>query len=153
MKTQISKKAVSVFITAIFLGIGTLSFAAQTETDKTTNQDLEVKVTDTVQTLKKYTAEQRKEAVKQAKEALDDLDAQIGRLESELNKKWDQMDQTARNKTMDALTTLRKQRNAVAEWYGALKHSSSKAWEEVKQGFVKSYQDLRDAFKKARRAF
>lgn len=153
MKTQKSRKAFSLFIAAIFMGIGTFSFAAPTETDKATTQDLKEKVTDTVRTFKKYSIEQRKEAVKKAKDVLGDLDAQIERLESELNKKWDQMDQAARKKTMDALTAVRKQRNAVAEWYGALKHSSSKAWEEVKQGFVKSYQDLRDAFKKAQRGF
>jgi hypothetical protein len=153
VKTQKSRKVISMLIAAIFLGIGTFSFAGQTETDKATSQDLKEKVTDTVRAFKRYSVEQRKEAVKKAKAVLGDLDAQIERLESELNKKWDQMDQAARKKTMDALTALRKQRNTVAEWYGALKHSSSKAWEEVKQGFVKSYQDLRDAFKKAQRDF
>ncbi|OGP51136.1 MAG: hypothetical protein A2Y79_03335 [Deltaproteobacteria bacterium RBG_13_43_22] len=153
MKTQKSRKAISMLIMAIFLGMGTFSYADQTEADKTKPEDLKEKATETFQAFKKFTTAQRNEAVKKAKDALDDLDAQIDHLESELNKKWDQMDQTARKKTTDALTTLRKQRNVVAEWYGGLKQSSGKAWEEVKQAFVKSYQDLRDAFMKARGAF
>ena len=153
MKTQKSRRAISVFITLIFLGMGTFSLAAQTEPDKATTQDLKEKMTETVQVFKKYSAAQRDEAVKKAKEVLEDLDAQIDRLEKDFNKKQDQMDQQARQKTQEALTALRKQRNAVAEWYGGLKQSSGKAWEEVKRGFIKSYQDLREAFQKTRGAF
>jgi hypothetical protein len=74
-------------------------------------------------------------------------------MESRLNKEWDQMDQSARNKAINTLTALRKQRNEVAEWYGGLKHGSRNAWEEVKKGFLKSYQDLRDAFDRAHSQF
>jgi hypothetical protein len=50
-------------------------------------------------------------------------------------------------------SALRKQRNEVAEWYGGLKHSASNAWEDVKKGFLKSYQALRDTFDKAHSEF
>ena len=63
------------------------------------------------------------------------------------------MDQLARQKSMTALTTLRKQRNEIAEWYGGLKHSSSNAWEDVKKGFLKSYQVLRETFDKVQSEF
>jgi hypothetical protein len=63
------------------------------------------------------------------------------------------MDQSAREKAMATLSTLRKQRNEVAEWYGGLKHSASNAWEDVKKGFLKSYQELQDTFDKAHSEF
>jgi hypothetical protein len=63
------------------------------------------------------------------------------------------MDQAARTKAQQTLTALRKHRTDVAEWYGGLKHSSNKAWEDVKAGFLKSYHELRDAFDKAAKEF
>lgn len=63
------------------------------------------------------------------------------------------MDQAARQKMAATLTALRKQRNETAEWYGGLKHSSGNAWEDVKTGFLKRYEDLPDTFQKARSEF
>jgi hypothetical protein len=153
MKTQKSRKAFLVFITAVFFAMGSLSFAAQTSTNETGAKDVKEKVTEAVQAIEKYSVNQRDEAVKKAKAVLDDLDARIDSLESQLNKKWGQMDQSAREKARASLKALRKQRNEVAEWYGGLKHSSSNAWEDVKKGFLNSYEELRDTFDKVRGEF
>jgi hypothetical protein len=152
MKIKIRRLGRSVFLAVIFFWIAGFPFAVQSASDKTSKNDLKGKAKETLQTFKNFSIEQREEAIKKAKQILEDLDTQIDRLESGLSKKWDQMDQAARKKSTEILKNLRKQRNAVAEWYGGLKHSSGKAWEEVKQGFIKSYQDLRDAFKRAQKA-
>jgi hypothetical protein len=152
MKIKIGRLGRSVFFAVIFFWITAVAFTVQSASDKTTEKDLKGKTTETLQTLKNYSSEQREEAIKKAKQILEDLDAQIDRLEFDFAKKWDQMDQAARKKSTEILKNLRKQRNALAEWYGGLKHSSGKAWEKVKQGFIKSYQDLRDAFKRAEKA-
>jgi len=149
MKTQELRKATLLFITAAFFAIGSVSFAAQTPADKTTTKEVKQKVAEAAEAIKNYSVDQRDEAVKKAKVALDDLDARIDRMESQLNKKWDQMDQTTRKKARATLTALRKQRSELAEWYGGLKHSSSNAWEDVKKGFLNSYRELREAFDKA----
>src|SRR5882762_7446781 len=52
-----------------------------------------------------------------------------------------------------ALDELRRERNEAAEWYGGLKHSSAESWEQVKTGFVKSYEVLKESFAKARKGF
>jgi chromosome segregation ATPase len=149
MKTQKLGKTTLFFITAIFLTVGSVSFAAQTPADKTTTKEVKEKVAEAAEAIKNYSVDQRDEAVKKAKVALDDLDARIDRLESRLNKKWDKMDQTTRKQARAKLTALREQRKELAEWYGGLKHSSSNAWEDVKNGFLNSYRELRDAFDKA----
>jgi hypothetical protein len=95
--------------------------------------------------------EQRDEAIKKAKTALDDLDARIRRMERKLDGEWERMDQGARKKARATLDTLRRERNEAAEWYGGLKHSSAESWEQVKAGFVKSYEVLRQSFAKARK--
>jgi len=153
MKTQELKKAGLFFITAVFLAVGSVSFAAQTSAEKTTTKEVKDKVAEAAEAIKNYSVDQRDEAVKKAKVALDDLDARIDRMESRLNKKWDQMDQTTRKKARATLTALRKQRSDLAEWYGGLKHSSSNAWEDVKKGFFNSYRELREAFDKAHSQF
>ena len=153
MKTQELRKTSLMFITVIFFAIGSVSFAAQTSTHETSTKDVKEKVADAAQSIKDYSVNQRDEAVKKTKDALDDLDVRIDRMESQLNKKWHQMDQSSRKKSRDTLTALRKKRNEVAEWYGGLKHSSSNAWEDVKKGFLKSYRELRDSFDKAHSEF
>ena len=153
MQTKKLRKANLVFITAVFFAMASISFAAQTSTDQTTTQEVKQKVAEAAEAIKNYSVAQRDEALKKAKTVLDDLDARIDRMQSRLNEKWDQMDQVAREKAMDTLTTLRKQRNQIAEWYGGLKHSSSKAWEDVKEGFLKSYRAMREAFDKAQSEF
>ena len=153
MKAKKLREAVLVFITAVLFSIGAVSFASQMSAQKTTGKDVKEKMAEAAQAIKNYSVDQRDEAVKKARAVLDDLDARIDHMQSQLNKKWDQMDQSARKKAAATLTALRKQRNEVAEWYGGLKHSSNNAWEDVKNGFLKSYQALQDAFDRAQNEF
>ena len=153
MKAKSLKKANQVFITVLFFAIAAVSFAAQPAVDKTTSKEVKEKVVEAAEAIKSYSIDQRDEALKKAKAALEDLDARIDPMQAQLNEKWGQMDQMARQKSMDTLTALRKQRNEAAEWYGGLKHSSGNAWEDVKRGFLKSYHDLQETFQKARSDF
>src|SRR5712691_8953638 len=141
------------------LGLGALlaaspvSLAAEAPGAKTTAKDLSRKAGETGRALKDYTVAQRDEALKQAKAALDDVDARIRRMERKLDNEWDKMDQAARRRSRAALNALRRERGELAEWYGGLKHSSAESWEQVKAGFVKSYEVLRQSFAKARKEF
>src|SRR6266571_2854965 len=130
-----------------------LSFAAEASGGKTSAKDVSKKAGVTGRAIKDYTVAQRDEALKQAKAALDDVDARIRRMERKLDNEWDKMDQTARKKSRSALNALRRERGELAEWYGGLKHSSAESWEQVKAGFVKSYEVLKESFAKARKGF
>jgi len=153
MKIRLSAFPLRGLALGALLAISPLSFAAETSSGKATAKDVSRKVDETGQTIKNYTVAQRDEAIKQAKAALDDLDARIGRMERKLDREWDRMDQDARKKARATLAALRKERNEAAEWYGGLKHSSAEAWEQVKAGFVKSYEALKQSFTKARKEF
>jgi len=122
---------------------------APTALPKTTASEIKQDMVQTVQAIKNYTAEQKDQAVKKAREALDGLDARIDRMEIQLEKKWNRMSQAAHQKATATMKALRKERTQAAEWYGGLKHSSAAAWEEVKGGFLKSYEALQDAVGKA----
>lgn len=104
---------------------------------------------DTVEALKGYTAAQRDAAVARAKQTLDAMDTRIEQLESRIRQQRDKLTGSASETQEATLRALRTQRNEVAEWYGAMKHSSASAWDTVKQGFIDSYGVLSDSFSKA----
>ena len=128
-----------------------LCVAPDTPGGKATAKDVSRKADETSRAIKGYTVAQRDEAVTQAKAALDDVDGRIRRMERKLDGEWDKMDGAARKKSRAALNALRRERGELAEWYGGLKHSSAESWEQVKAGFVKSYEVLRKSFAKARK--
>jgi hypothetical protein len=149
-KAFIAGTAVSVFI----LVFAWIAFATETKSaDKTTSKDVKQETMEAVQAIKSYSIEQRDRAVKEANQVMKDLDARIDRAQADIQKKWDQMDQAAREKANDTLKALRAQRNELSEWYGGLKHSSASAWDHVKDGFAEGYESLTTAFDKAEKEF
>ena len=153
MTIRISAVSLRALVLGALLTVSPLSFTAETTGSKTTAKDVSRKVDETGQAIKEYTVAQRDEAIKKAKTALDDLDVRIGRMERKLDNEWDRMDKAARKKTRATLNALRRERNEAAEWYGGLKHSSAESWEQVKAGFVKSYEVLKESFTNARIGF
>jgi len=129
-----------------------LTFAAEPADGKATAKDISKKAGDTASAIGKYTIQQRDEALKSAKAALDEADARMRSLERKLEREWDQMDQAARKKARAAMSELRKERDEAAEWYGGLKHSSAESWEDVKTGFVTSYERLKASVARAGKA-
>jgi len=135
---------------ATLLVASPLSLGADTPATKTTAKDVSRKAEDAAHAVGKYTIQQRDDALKAAKSALDDADARLQALDRKLEHEWGQMDQAARKKARAAQDGLRKERTEVAEWYGKLERSSAESWDEVKSGFVKSYDKLAASFTRAR---
>jgi hypothetical protein len=154
MRADRLREVILVFVLASALAlvavpVATAQTGAPPGPQQTTTSQIKQDVAETVQAIKNYSAAQKDEAVKKAQEALDGLDARIDRMQAQLDKKWNGMSQAAHREARTTMEALRKERTQAAEWYGGLKHSSAAAWEEVKGGFVKSYQALRDAVGKA----
>ena len=103
-----------------------------------------------VEALREVSAERRDEAVAAARRAADDLDRQMERLQRQMDEGWDRMSEVTRARSRASMADLRQRRNALAEWLGGMRHGSSAAWSEVRSGFVKSYQELAEAMRKAR---
>jgi hypothetical protein len=131
----------------VFSSTATLLPASQQK--EATATDVKEETSEAFETLKNYTVVQRDEAIAAAKNQLDRLDAKIEALQSDLNEDWQDMSKAAQQKKQATLKTLREKRNDVAEWFGGLQHSSAEAWEEVKTGFAKSYDQLQKTFSKA----
>lgn len=142
-------KSILWIIVSAFYLMSPIAFAQPSSEDKTTVHDVKQEMRETADAIKNYSAAQRDEAVKAAKLALNKLDTEIERMENTLDKKYEKMDREARKKARSTLQALRKQRNEVSEWYGSMKHSTEDAWQDIKTGFLKSYQVLQDSFDKA----
>ncbi len=126
---------------------------AQTSSDQTTMQDVKSEAADVAKAIKKYSANQKDQAIESAKSALNELDARIEKLETTIEQQSDKMTEAARENARKTMKALREQRNSLAEWYGGMKHSSNDAWEHVKEGFSESYSALTGAWDKARKEF
>ena len=141
------------FVSIFFLSAANVSTAAQKSEEKTAQEEVSQEVKETLEAIKKYSADQRDEALKKVRVAIDDLDARIEELETRVENRWDQMDKEARGKARETLSSLREKRSDLAEWYGGIRHSSAKAWDHVRKGFLDSYESLRQAYDKAVKEF
>jgi len=137
-------------LAVLFAALGGVSLCfAETSEEKTTMKEVKQETRDVIQALKGYSVEQRDEAVKKTRTALDNLDTRINELETRIDKSWDKMSGAARRESRESLRELRKQRVKLAEWYGSLKSSSVDAWEHVKKGFSDSFKAIHNAWGKA----
>jgi len=142
----------SISIVIALLAISPLSYASPTS-DKTSIEEVKKETSDLIQTLKSYTANQRDEAIRKTKSALDDMDERIKALQAHINNDWDKMDKETRKKSQAGLKALREQRTRVGEWYERLKNSSVDAWGHMKKGFSDAYGSLYDAWEKSEKEF
>ena len=136
--------------------LATLLFAAMNSVataDDTAQKDLANKVEAAAAAIKNYSVAQKDEAINSAKATLEDLDMRIRHMEERLDQEWSQMDKVARATARDTLSKLHEQRTELADWYGQLKQSSAAAWEQVRQGFIESYEVLRASVNKAQTGF
>ena len=155
MKKQNTTMIVSILSAAVLITGWAVPSAGQQTADQNsaTATDVKQETLEAVEALKKYSIEEKDNAVKEVKLILEDLDARIDRMQSRVEKKWDEMDQASRDKAKATLQALRKKRNELSEWYGGLKHSSADAWDQVKKGFAEGYEALASAFDKAENEF
>lgn len=121
--------------------------------DLVTIEDVQEQMAKMGKTIEKYSITQKNNALTETQKTLDTIDRGIDLLNDQLDENWDRMSQVARRKSRTALRALEKQRNELSEWYGGMRHSSENAWEEVKNGFVKSYEKMADSFEKAAKEF
>jgi DNA repair exonuclease SbcCD ATPase subunit len=141
--------AILVFAGVLCLILPLAAGASQHESGKAERAKVEKEVSEALQAIRNYGVERRDEAVRKAREALDDLDARIQKLEDRFDAEQEEMKASARKEARSAMKTLREKRRKVAEWYGGLEHSSKEAWDHAKKGFLESYDSLRRAFDKA----
>ena len=86
MNTDIWKITALTLFLALFLTGAPMSFAADNPRGKSTGKDVSQKIDETARAIKNYSAEQRDEALKNAKSVLADADARIDHFENEMSR-------------------------------------------------------------------
>ena len=72
-----------------------------------------VQMEDTLEDIQEFTVEQKNDAMRTARHALDDLDRQITLLQSEIDSGWKELSQQARLDKQSAMAALKEQRLLV----------------------------------------
>lgn len=116
-------------------------------------EDVQKEVEEAIEAVRGYSADRNREALARARDSLARADRRMAQLEREMNERWGRMSTATRQRNQETVAQLRSQRLEVAEWIGAMKHSSGDAWEEVKTGFAGSYRAFTDALGRARAQF
>ncbi|MGO1503249.1 MAG: hypothetical protein ACTHWH_18420 [Marinobacter sp.] len=101
--------------------------------------------------LQEYSADQKDQAEDSINQMLSALDKRIAELEKELSQNWDDMSDTARDRSQESLASLREQRERVQSWYNELKASSASAWERAKKGFSDAYEAFSEQWNETER--
>ncbi|NIQ00410.1 MAG: hypothetical protein GWM98_08230, partial [Nitrospinaceae bacterium] len=97
-----------VMATALLWAAPVETEAAHHESDKTTVEDVKKEAGETYTTLKRFTIQQRDEALAIAEQKLDRLDGRIARTEKKLEKGWQDMTLAAYRHQQETLASLRK---------------------------------------------
>jgi DNA repair exonuclease SbcCD ATPase subunit len=120
--------------------------AAQDGEAFTTAEEVRAEIGEAMEAVTEYSAQERDQALAEAREALDRLDAVIERREQALRENWDEMSEEARETARAQMETLRDARNRLGERYGALQAGASSAWGELKEGFADAWGAFSDAW-------
>jgi hypothetical protein len=113
-------------------------------------EEVKQEVGEAVDSIRIYSYERRQEAMAVARRSMDELDAQLDKMQAQSHAQWTAMSEAARSRSQRSAGTLRRQRNALSEWYGGMRQSSAAAWDEVKTGFIASYHELSTAMRQVR---
>jgi len=133
---------------AAALVLASAPLAAQTDDPaETTSQDVRTEISEAMDAIADYSAQERDEALNEAREAMERLDAEIEQRAQALRSSWNDMSESARESASEQLEALRTARNRLGERYGALEAGAADAWGELTAGFSRAWNDLSEAWK------
>lgn len=120
------------------------------EQDTAREQQMRREVDEAVDAIRGYTIERREEAMTNARAGLRELDREMRDLQARGGEQGKRMSEAARANMARTMDELRERRTQLAEWTGSLRHGGADAWDEVRQGFVRSYHEFESAMQRAR---
>ena len=123
-----------------------LPVLAQDNTAMTTTDEVRAEISEAMEAIAAYSEQESEQALAEAREALNRLDAEIARREQALRENWADMSETARETAQARLGDMREARNRLGERFGALESGASSAWDELKEGFSDAWSAFSDAW-------
>ncbi|WP_420403882.1 hypothetical protein [Nisaea sp.] len=114
-----------------------------------TAKEVRTEISESMDAIAKYTAQERKQAVAEAEAAMNKLDAEIDRRGQALRENWAEMSESARETAQEGIEELQAARNELGERYGALKAGTADAWEDLKSDFTQAWNSFSETWKSA----
>ena len=96
--------------------------------------------------IQEFTVEQKNDAMRTARHALDDLDRQITLLQSEIDSRWQGLSQQARLDKQSAMATLKEQRAELESRYQALQQAGADNWDAAKVKFSQGWEAIKESW-------
>lgn len=150
IKTKIKKMLLkNQFASIALLSLAVLASGCNKDKDATTSQQLENVKAETkaaAQDMKDYTFAQKAEFTA-------DMQAQLATINSDLDllsAKIDKASDTVKAEAKPKLQALRDQADKLGKQLDAVKGSTESTWVDVKAGFTKAYNNLKDGFNESR---
>ena len=103
-------------------------------------EKVETQMEETLDDIQNYSVEQKNQAMRVARHAIDDLNQQITLLQGDINSQWRDLSQDARLQKQEALTALKEQQAQLETRYQALQNASEDNWDAAKVKFQQSWE-------------
>jgi len=127
-------------------GMVIMAGTAAAQQGKASAAEIRAEISEAMEAIAAYSAQERDEAMAEARAALTRIDAEIERREQALRENWADMSDAARDSAQARLRDLRAARNRLGERYGALEAGTAGAWDELKTGFSDAWNAFSDAW-------
>ncbi|WP_193187045.1 sll1863 family stress response protein [Nisaea sediminum] len=114
-----------------------------------TAKEVRTEISESMDAIAKYTAQERKQAVAEAEEAMNKLDAEIDRYGKAMRENWSEMSEDARASAEKGLAKLQAARAELGDRYEALKDSTADAWDELKADFAAAWDSFSETWDSA----
>jgi len=115
----------------------------------TTTDEVRTEISQAMEAIAAYSAQERDQALAETRAALTRLDAETDRREDAMRENWAEMSDATRETARARLRDLREARNRLGERYGALETGASGAWDELKTGFSDAWGAFSEAWNAA----
>ncbi|MEQ3638012.1 hypothetical protein [Alcanivorax sp.] len=103
-------------------------------------EKVETQIGETLEDIQSYSVEQKNQAMRVARHAMDDLNHQVTLMQGDIKSQWKELSQETRLQKQDALASLKEQQAALESHYQALQSASEDNWEAAKVKFQRSWE-------------
>lgn len=114
-----------------------------------TAKEVRTEISQSMDAIAKYTAQERKQAVAEAEAAMNKLDAEIDRYSAAMKENWSEMSEDARASAEKGLAKMEAARAELGARYEALEDGTVDAWDELKADFAAAWDSFAETWESA----
>jgi DNA repair exonuclease SbcCD ATPase subunit len=112
-------------------------------------KEVRSEISESMDAIAEYTAQERKQAVAEAEEAMNKLDAEIDRYAAAMKENWSEMSEDARASAEKGLAKLQAARTELGARYDALEAGTADAWDDLKADFAAAWDSFAETWESA----